>query len=102
MVELNKSSFELVADGSKDGENFFLISGSSRRIGKSHVQPAFHLAGEHRAILICVIANGNDIVKGVLQELIDTLWEAVADIDSNLLHHLNRSWVDLERWLCAC
>ena len=102
VVELDESSFDLVTDCSKNTENLCLTPGSSRRVGESNVQPAFHLAGEDGAILICVIANGDDVVKGILQKLTHTLRKTVADIDSNLLHHSDRSWVDVNRWLCAC
>ena len=99
VVELDESSFNLVTDCSENGENFCLTPGSSRRVGKSNVQPAFHLAREDGAILIRVIANGDDVVKGIFQELTHILWETMADIDSNLLHHLDRCWVDVNRWL---
>ena len=62
-VELQESSFDLVTDCSKSSENLFLTPGSSRRVRETNVQPAFHLTSEDWAILICVIANGDDIVK---------------------------------------
>jgi len=102
VVELDESSFNLVTDCSENGENFCLTPDNSRRVGKSNVQPAIHLARENWAILIRVIANGDDVVKGIFQELTHILRETMADIDSNLLHHLDRCWVDVDRWLCTC
>jgi hypothetical protein len=103
LVELNESSLDLVVrDCAKNRESLHLVPRGFRRIGKSNVQSALDLASEGGAILVRVIANSDDVVKGIPQELTHILWETMANINSNLLHDLDRCWVHMNRWLCAC
>ena len=95
VVELRKSSFDLVADHTESDERFFLTPRSFRRISKANVQPALHLAGEDGAVLVRVIADRDQVVEGILQELTHILRSAHADIDSNLFHHLDCRGVNL-------
>jgi hypothetical protein len=63
VVELGESSFDLVTDCSKNGENLFLTPDRSRRVCKTNVQAVFHPTGEDRAILVCVITDCDHIVE---------------------------------------
>ena len=102
LVEFRESTSDLVSDVSKHCENLFFAPCRFRGIRKAELQAGLHMTGEGRAILIRLMADGDDVVKGILQKLTHSLRTTRTDIDPNLFHHLDCRGMDFGRGLGSC
>ncbi len=59
----------------------------------------FGLPGKYRTRAIGIPAYGDDRVYPAIQKFIQRLGGMAGDINADLLHDLNRHWVDLARWV---
>ena len=79
-------------DSSEGIQLVCLIPAGSCRIRQAPVCPST-TAGKDRTRFGSVVTDGNDILEGRVQKLIQVFRMLSADIDPNLLHGSNRQWV---------
>ncbi len=54
-------------------------------------------ARENRAGLSRLVTYGNDVVKRIVEILIEAFGPVMADVDPSLDHYLNGDWIDHRR-----
>src|SRR5262245_35151325 len=82
-----------VADLSKRGESLGLAARHCGWIGEAPMDTP-RRTGEQWAGLSNVVADGDHIVKGLVEILVQVFGALRADIDPTLIHRGNRYWVD--------
>ena len=84
----------LIADTAEAGEDFFFITGRFGRVVKQPVM-AICLAGENRARLVRVAANGDDGVNRRIRKSLQVFRAMTGNVNARFAHDLDGQWMNM-------
>ena len=85
---------DFVAHAAEDDELLVVTADGVCGIVEAPVMPV-QLPGEHRAGLVRVAADSDDGLHRLVEELIQVLRVMAGNIEADLLHDLDRQWMDV-------